>query len=343
MLKTISQALCVLFVTASLALGQTATQSLPASSSQITAAQREYLAATPEQRVKLAERLGERGAAAMAEKKGYQPILTGEQKSVRQGFDQVYRAADGRVVVVEAKGGTSPLGRGYGAEQGTPNWAVKAAEHTLRNSRSSTAEQTAARTVLEAAERGKLNVEVYRTRHVLGEPTVAVQESAAAVTRTERQLAREALRNIKTATQPAAEGAAAATESTSAVANTAATTSRLAKVAKAAGAVGVAADAGFRGYEAYQVEQQYRAGRISAKDRTASHAGNTGGFVGGWGGAIAGAKAGALGGGAIGACAGGVGAPVGVAVGGVAGGVGGYLGGEYVGKAAGKHVAHVLQ
>lgn len=343
MLKIISQAFCVLLVTANLALGQTATQSPPASASQITPAQREYLAATPEQRVQLAERLGERGAAALAEKKGYQPILTSEQKSVRQGFDQVYRAADGRVVVVEAKGGTSPLGRGYGAEQGTPQWAVKAAEHTLRNSRSSPAEQSAARTVLEAAERGKLNVEVYRTRHVLGEPTVAVQESSAAVTRAERQLARETLRNLPTAAQPTVTGSAAAAESTCAAAKTAAATARLATVAKAAGAIGAAVDAGSRGYEAYQVEQQYRAGQISAADRNAAHAGNAGGFVGGWGGAVAGAKGGAVVGGAAGACAGGVGAPVGAFVGGVAGGVGGYLGGAYVGKTASQKAARAMQ
>ena len=101
-----------------------------------TARQQAWLKASPDERVLMAERLGEEGATALAEKKGYRPILTGEQKTVRQGFDQVYRTPDGQVVVVEAKGGTGVLGRGYGAEQGSTEWAIKAARETLNGSNS---------------------------------------------------------------------------------------------------------------------------------------------------------------------------------------------------------------
>jgi hypothetical protein len=307
-----------------------------------TARQRAWLNATPEERVLMAERLGEQGAAALAEKKGYRPILTGEQKAVRQGFDQVYQASDGRVVVVEAKGGSSPICRGYGAEQGTPEWAVKAARETLRNSRASAAEQRAAQTVLEAADRGNLTVEVIRTRHTLGEPVVAVQESTATVSVAERELAKDILRGGESLTRPVSEGAGAAMEGTEVVAKGAAAGSKLSTAAKAVGVVGAAVDAGFRGYEAYQVEQQYREGKVSQADRVTSHAGNAGGFVGGWSGAWAGAETGAAVGGAAGAGCGGVGAPVGAAVGGAIGGVGGYLGGEYVGKTAAEKTARSL-
>ena len=116
---------------------------MPARGANVTARQKAWLKASPEEHVLMAERLGEQGATALAEKKGYRPILTGEQKTVRQGFDQVYRTPDGRVVVVEAKGGTSPLCRGYGAEQGTTEWAIKAARETLKSSKASAAEKSA--------------------------------------------------------------------------------------------------------------------------------------------------------------------------------------------------------
>ena len=154
-------------------------------------AQQQYLNATLDQRITIAESLGERGANEFAKKNGYESILTAEQKSLRQGFDQVYRAPDGRIVVVEAKGGTSPLGHGYGAEQGTTEWAVKAARATLNSTKASNAEQVAAQTVLEAAEQGNLTVQVIRTRHVLGEPVAAVLESSKTVTATERVMAAE--------------------------------------------------------------------------------------------------------------------------------------------------------
>jgi hypothetical protein len=268
--------------------------------------------------------------------------LTGEQKTVRQGFDQVYRAPDGSVVVVEAKGGCSPLCRGYGAEQGTAEWAVKAARETLCNKQASAVEQSTARSVLAAAEQGNLTVEVIRTRHVLGEPVAAIRESSATVSAAEAELAKGILRGGESLAPPVSDGAATAMGGTGVAAKGAAAGSKLATAARVAGAVGVAADVGIRGYEAYQVEQQFREGRISQAGRVASHAGNAGGFAGGWGGAVAGAKGGAAAGGMIGAPFGGVGAPIGGAIGGIIGGIGGYFAGEYVGKTAAERTSRCL-
>jgi hypothetical protein len=300
----------------------------------------------------MAERLGEQGATALAAKKGYRPLLTGEQKAVRQGFDQVYLAPDGRVVVVEAKGGTSALGRGYGAAQGTAEWAIKAARETLNGSKTSAAEKSATRIVLEAAEQGNLTVEVVRTRHVLGEPVAAVLESSNSVTAAERTLVSEILRDSGSLIRPAVEGTAEAAEGATGAliaaegsaqaasamegaGHVATVGSRLPTAAKVAGGAAVVIDVGARGCDAcYHVEQQYRAGEISNHDRVKAHAKNAGGFVGGWTGAWAGAEAGALAGGAGGALCGGVCAPIGAFLGGVAGAIGGYCGGQYVGEKA---------
>jgi hypothetical protein len=157
----------------------------------------EWLAATPEERVLIAERIGERGAADFAAKHGRTPILTPEQKTVRQGFDRVDRARDGRIVVTEAKGGTSPIGRGYGAEQGTVDWTIKAAEKTLTLQKTSDVERNAARIVLDAGARGNLDVEILRTPHRLGEPLATVRESLQRPTVAQRTLAGDVLRRLK--------------------------------------------------------------------------------------------------------------------------------------------------
>src|SRR5207245_1929416 len=151
-----------------------------------TPAQVEWLKASTDERVKIAERLGEEGAEAFAAKKGYEPLLRNADKVLRQGFDQVYRARDGSIVVIEAKGGTSAINRAYGRQQGTPEWAVQAAKHVAESSKASAAEKQASRRVLAAAKEGNLTVQLVRTRHVLGEPVTAVLESTLRGGQTER-------------------------------------------------------------------------------------------------------------------------------------------------------------
>lgn len=105
-------------------------------------------------------------------------------------------------------------------------------------------------------------------------------------------------------------------------------------VGKVAGAAGAVVDVGVRGYEAKRVEDQYRRGEISSRERKKRHARNAGGMVGGWAGAWAGFKVGVIGGGAAGTCAvPGAGTAVGGAVGGIVGGIAGFWGGEAAGGA----------
>ena len=41
--------------------------------------------------------------------------------------------SDGSLVVIEAKGGSSQLGHGYGHPQGSPSWAVEAAQRIAKS------------------------------------------------------------------------------------------------------------------------------------------------------------------------------------------------------------------
>lgn len=75
-----------------------------------TVRQQLWLTATPQERVRLAEALGEEGARKMARSLGHQTLFDGLKKTLPQGPDQVYLAKDGRVIVYEAKGGSGQLG-----------------------------------------------------------------------------------------------------------------------------------------------------------------------------------------------------------------------------------------
>lgn len=130
-----------------------------------------WLKATPEERRHIVEEIGEAGAREYAAQKGYIPIFDGRNRTVPQGPDQVYLdPRTGETVVIEAKGGSSPLSQGYGYPQGTRCWVVKAAEQVLHNPKASPAERQGAEEILKAAQAGRLRVEVVRTPHVLGRP-----------------------------------------------------------------------------------------------------------------------------------------------------------------------------
>jgi hypothetical protein len=143
-----------------------------------TPAQREWLNASTEERRLLAEKLGENGAMRWARKQGWQPLLESGKRTVPQGPDMVYRAGDGIVHVIEAKGGSGQLGHAYGHPQGSPEWAVKSAERILKSQAANPTEKLAAQAVIEAARDGRLQVHVVRTSYVLGEPTgVALEQT----------------------------------------------------------------------------------------------------------------------------------------------------------------------
>jgi hypothetical protein len=318
----------------------------------MTARQKQWLNATLEQRQILAEQLGEEGAERFAAKQGYKPLLQNGDKVLRQGLDQVYRAKDGGIVVIEAKGGTSAINRAYGFEQGTPEWAVESAKRVLASPKASAAEKQAARLVLEAAKDGKLTIQVVRTKHVLGEPVAAVLEKS---TKAGPELAERAAAALKELglTEKAAPSASQDGKAPKAptkfptkapnkspakapikVANNAAIKapsgpSTLSTIGTAAGVIAVGVDVGNRIGTAWETEKKFDQGEISVKERELAHAKNAAGMAGGWSGCAAGANLGSTGGATIGTFVfPGVGTTVGAALGGVAGGVGGYIGGE---------------
>ncbi len=158
----------------------------------ISPEQADWLKATPEQRIPIAEHLGEQGARQYAQSQGWQPIYQGQDRQIRQGLDLVYQdPATGKIIVIEAKGGTSPLGRGYGYEQGTSEWSVKSAENVLHHKGASPAEREAAKKVIEAAQQGNLEVQVVRTTHVYGKPTGTLVEQVQPCTPKAMELAEE--------------------------------------------------------------------------------------------------------------------------------------------------------
>jgi len=330
-----------------------------------TPRQSAYLAAPPEMRVSYVESIGEEGARQFARRLGWQPVCDGLTARQVQGFDQVWMDADGAVHVVEAKGGGSSLGRGYGFKQGTPEWAVSAAERTLLNPRATTLEKEAARQILEAAKSGRLHVHVMRTPHVLGEPGMTVVEQSQKGTIHARRLAEAASRRMVSAAREASRAAGPVTSanlirgsftaSTSGALGTPARggtptrsviaprgpwsppTSPTTKVPRgfAAGAllgVGLAIDGAVRVADSAEIERQYQSGNMDFVQRRVAHARNWGGMAGGWatasGGAWVGAKAGAVAGTAV---LPGVGTAIGGFVGGLAGGAGGYIIGDQVG------------
>lgn len=103
----------------------------------------------------------------------------------------------------------------------------------------------------------------------------------------------------------------------------------LPKSAKVLGPVGGVVDAGIRANDARKVEQQYRAGNLSRRERNKAHVKNGATGVGGWAGAWAGAEAGTIAGGVAGSCfCPGAGTGVGAVIGAIGGGIAGYWAGD---------------
>lgn len=297
-----------------------------AASAQPSARQFEWLRSSLEKRIELAEQLGEKGAKTIAKANEWEVLLGPEKRLLPQGPDIICKSPDGEIIVIEAKGGTSPLGHAYGHPQGTPEWAVKSAERVVKSPNASAAEREINQLVLKAAQEGHLKVVVTRTEHVLGEPFRTVVESSAKGGRKAARIASEALDEIAAGAAKTGAKTAHAIEQTAQQAGR--TASKIKTAAKVVTVVAFVVDVGVRACDATQVEKDYEAGKITAHERVKRHAENAGEFVGGWGGALAGAEGGA----AIGTV---VGGPVGAFIGGAIGGIGGY----YLGDKGGHWVA----
>ena len=307
-----------------------------------------WLAATPAQRVNIAEAIGEAGARGWAANNGWTDAMNGAPKTYRQGFDQVYRSTDSLVQVVEAKGGTSALKFGYGHPQGSPEWAVEGAARVLRSPQAGAAEKAAARLALDAAAEGRLTVSVVRTPHVLGVPGAPAVESVArstpeATTAAARLLAEAAERAA------AARAATAASERAPIAAERAVAATAERTVAQTVGVVatrtallgGAVVDVGLRASDASDVERRFDAGEVTAQEREVAHARNAAGAAGGWAGAFYGGQAGAAAGTYAGAAASAVfppAAPLLVPAGAVVGTIGGATAGYVAGDAVAAEV-----
>jgi hypothetical protein len=336
------------------------TASAPAATAP-TARQQAWLNASINERVLLAEDLGEEGGRVFAKAKGWTTVYDGTSWSLVHGPDQVYRAADDTIHMIEAKGGSSQLGKGYGHPQGSSEWAVESAKRVLGSATATEAERLGARAVIEAAANGTLEVHVVRTTHTLGEPHVAKLEQTTKCSEQASKAARETLAvAAKSANKALNEVAKASDDAAGAAADVARlgddvtrfgddlarsaddvarATSRSSGLVAGAPAVlgpaGIAIDAGMRVVDGIETERRYEMGEISGQERTVAHGRNVAGMAGGIAGAYYGAEAGTASGAAIGTffCPG-IGTAIGGFIGGLAGGIGGYFAGDAVASAS---------
>ena len=135
-----------------------------------------YLAARTGDRVAIAQFIGEEGVEKYASTRKLKQLLGPRSGSVPIGPDSVYwDRASGKVRVLEAKGGTSPLKRTYNSLQGTNTNTVRSAGGLLGSRVASVADKLQAARVIKAAQQGNLETAVIRTQHVLGTPLAPQQ------------------------------------------------------------------------------------------------------------------------------------------------------------------------
>jgi hypothetical protein len=341
--------------TAGFAFSEKGAQALTQRETPPTPAQEAWWKATDYERKKMAEQIGEDGARRLARSKGWVPLLEEGKKTVPQGPDHIYRGKNGIVHVVEAKGGSGQLGHAYGYPQGSSEWAVKSAERIVTSRTATELEKKAAKEVLAAAAKGKLEVHVIRTSHTYGEPTKVAFEQTVKCTKQAYQLAASSLekmargsatasrsalassRNLERGFASEVKGAARASSQTAKATGTAARTAcKIAgKAAKIAGPAGLVLEVGVRTSDVIETERRFDAGEITAEERRVSHGKNAGGMVGGMAGTAGGAAAGA----AIGTPFGGIGAIPGATIGGLVGAIAGGFAGDKVGSTIGGALA----
>jgi hypothetical protein len=126
-------------------------------------------------KARLIEQIGDEGARRYAQTMGYKPLFQGQVGQGR-GFDQVYQKGQ-QVIIVEAKGGGSPLKQYHGYMQGTKEYALAVSNNTLKSSNASWDAKNSAFKVILAAENGQLVSQIVRTEHVQGTPTKTTVET----------------------------------------------------------------------------------------------------------------------------------------------------------------------
>jgi hypothetical protein len=122
-------------------------------------------------KARIVEEIGTEGALKYIEAVGYEPLYRLPPRR-GMGFDLPPCRDGERIVVIEAKGGSSPLRNYHGHEQGTIEYTKAVAEWTRQSSVTTKEEKRAAEEVLKAAREGRLFVEVVRTEHNQGTPGI---------------------------------------------------------------------------------------------------------------------------------------------------------------------------
>jgi hypothetical protein len=160
----------------------------------------------------------------------------------------------------------------------------------LKSGKAGSVEKTAASEILKATAERRLTVEVVRTKHVLGEPFVAVVEQSLDTTDDAVRLARTALDGLARSPATALDDAARVSElaiddggrvaGKVAKAGTRTKTGRF--LGKALVPLGIVIDGSCRVKDAKAVEEQFSSGQITQQTREIDHAKNGAGFVGGW-------------------------------------------------------------
>jgi hypothetical protein len=309
------------------------------------------------------EAKGEEGARWYAKSMGWTPICDGRSSTLPQGLDQVYRSSDGVVHVIEAKGGSSALGNGYGYKQASTEWAIKAAERTFKFEKASLAELDAAHAVLSAGTQpGRLAVHVVHTSNATGEAGIPVCEQTVVAGKESARLAKavnadleplfktfsiggkESIEGLspRNATGLSTE-ASAVEHGVETAAGSFATGAKCLKFAgEAALPIVLGADVVVHIHEGQAIDRQYRNGILTVDQRDSAQIKNVCGGLGAWTGVWAGAKLGGAGGAVIGSFIPGIGTTAGAFIGSFGGSIVGYAGGEAAAEAIADHGASWL-
>ena len=129
----------------------------------------DYNRASTEERRRISQLQGERGAARYAAGQRWRTLLSPHGQWLPTGPDSVYwDPQSGRVRVIEAKGGAGRTGVSYGARQGTNKNTIRSAARVLISRGASRHEKLQAARIIKAAQRGQLTTGVVASRILSG-------------------------------------------------------------------------------------------------------------------------------------------------------------------------------
>lgn len=129
----------------------------------------DYNRASTEERRKISQGKGERGAARYAGDQRWKTLLSPHGRILGIGPDSAYwDSHSGKVRVIEAKGGSGRTGVFYGVRQGTNRNTIRSAKIVVTSLKASRNEKLQAARIIKAAQKGHLTTGVVATRHQSG-------------------------------------------------------------------------------------------------------------------------------------------------------------------------------